>query len=71
MSLIDCVSRKKLYIIFSDKEWNIVIVLLILIQFYLQKLNTVFNHVVSLNKYLLITFKMSSNMKSMICLEMS
>lgn len=69
MALIDRVSQKKLYIIFSGKEWNIVI--LILIQFYLRKLNTVFNQVVSLNKYLSITYKMSSNMKSMICLGMS
>lgn len=71
MSLTDCVSQKKLYIIFSGKERNIVIVLFILIQFYLQKLNTVFNQVVSFNKYLSITYKMSSNMKSMICLGMS
>lgn len=63
MALIDRVSQKKLYIIFSGKEWNIVI--LILIQFYLRKLNTVFNQVVSLNKYLSITYKMSSDMKSM------
>lgn len=65
MALIDRVSQKKLYIIFSGKEWNIVIVLLTLIQFYLRKLNTVFNQVVSLNKYLSITYKMSSDMKSM------
>lgn len=55
MSLTDCVFQKKLYIIFSGKERNIVIVLLILIQFYMRKLNTMFNQVVSLNKYLSIT----------------